>query len=159
MPRLSGAPVVALLLSFAAGSAASRQACSSAVTVSRMGNRLASVALVERLHELGGAHGVRCFHQIDRRGRDILSRLIYGSRLVLFWSSLATIASMASGRSTGAASKVPGTTGTSASIAVRRAASLSPNASIAPGRGPIRRRASGRRNGGSPRSRRSRGRS
>jgi peptide/nickel transport system permease protein len=33
----------------------------------------------------------------DDKGRDILSRLIYGSRLVLFWSSLATIVAYAAG--------------------------------------------------------------
>ena len=33
----------------------------------------------------------------DDRGRDILSRLFFGSRLVLFWSSLATIIAYAAG--------------------------------------------------------------
>ena len=33
----------------------------------------------------------------DDKGRDILSRLIYGSRLVLFWSSLATVVAYIAG--------------------------------------------------------------
>ena len=39
----------------------------------------------------------------DDRGRDILSRLIYGSRLVLFWSAFATIVAYAVGMLMGVA--------------------------------------------------------
>ena len=48
------------------------------------------------------------------------------------------MASTWSGRSTGAASSVPGTTGTPAAVAARRAASLSPRAAIARWSGPTK---------------------
>ena len=55
-------------------------------------------------------------------------------------SASATIGSTASARSTGAGSRVPGTTGTPAAVAERRAASLSPSAAIVALDGPTKTR-------------------
>ena len=55
-------------------------------------------------------------------------------------SAVATIAAIWSGRSIGAASRVPGTDGTSTRAASRRAFSLSPSASIVPDAGPTKTR-------------------